>query len=160
MDKQFLEFWGNVLLAAAKGQQQLDDLAPWIKGAGPDSHEWGNLFRKIYGLGPDPADPAAWNQAMRLFQSSLKEWMALFDMVPRGELAALQKKNRELEERVARQEATIELLRQRLDEKGIPSPNTVLDFSRLMQKQSQQFQDLMKSMGAGFKKDEDTTTPG
>ena len=27
MDRQFLEFWGNSILVAAKGQKQLEDLA-------------------------------------------------------------------------------------------------------------------------------------
>jgi hypothetical protein len=31
MDSQFLEFWGNYLLAAAKGQKQLEDLNQWIR---------------------------------------------------------------------------------------------------------------------------------
>ena len=31
MDSRFLEFWGNYMLAAAKGQQQIDDLYKLLK---------------------------------------------------------------------------------------------------------------------------------
>jgi hypothetical protein len=32
MDRQFLEFWGNFMLNAAKSQKQLEDLTAWMKG--------------------------------------------------------------------------------------------------------------------------------
>jgi hypothetical protein len=157
MDRQFLEFWGNVLLATAKGQQQLEQLAPWLKGMGADSPEWAGLFKKIYGLENSLAGSKAWEQALQQFQSSLKEWMALFDMVPRSELTAAQKKNQELEQQLVDQQATIEQLQQLLNEKGIPSSKAVLDFSNLMQKQSKQFQKLMGNLGDVFKTDKDTS---
>jgi len=152
MDRQFLEFWGRVLLSAAKGQQQLEELAPWLKGMGADSHEWAGLFSKIYGLDTISSGSKAWDQAMQQFQTSLKEWMTLFDMVPRSELVAAQKKNQELEHQLSRQQATIKQYQQLLDEKGIPSSEAVLEFSNLMQKQSEQFQQLMGSIGEVFKK--------
>ena len=30
MDKYFMEFWGNFLISAAKGERQLDEMARWI----------------------------------------------------------------------------------------------------------------------------------
>jgi len=153
MDRQFLEFWGNLLLATAKGQQQIEDLAPWMQGMGSDSHEWASLFRKIYGLEPKFTGSKAWDQAIQQIQTSLKEWMAIIDMVPRSELTAAQKRNQELEKLMAEQQTTIEQLQKLLDEKGIPSSKAMLDFSRLMQTQSEQFQDLMASLGEAFETD-------
>ncbi len=156
MDRKFLEFWGNVLLATAKGQQQLEQLAPWLKDMGADSPEWANLFSKIYGLDTSLSGSKAWEQAKQRFQSSLKEWMALFDMVPRSELKAAQKKNQALKQQLTDQQATIEQLQQLLNKKGIPSSKAVLEFSNLIQKQSEQFQKLMGSIGDVFKPDKDT----
>jgi hypothetical protein len=150
MDTHFLEFWGNVLLTAAKGQKQMESLAPWLKSMGADASQWARLFQNIYGIATDPSDSAAWDRARRQFQSSFKEWLALFDVVPRSEVDAANKKNLQLEQEIAGQQKTIEHLRQLLEERGVPSSKAVLDFSRLMHKQSQQFQDLMGSMGKAF----------
>ncbi len=155
MDRQFLEFWGNVLLATAKGQQQVEALAPWLRGFGGDSPEWTGLFSKIYGLDTKMSGSKAWDQAMQQFQSSLTEWMALFDMVPRSELAAAQKKNQQLAQQLADQHATINQLQELLAEKGIPSSKAVLEFSKLVQRQSEQFHKLMGSIGKVFKSDQD-----
>ena len=156
MDRQFLEFWGNVLLTAAKGQQQLEELAPWLKDMGADSHEWASLFRKIYGLDTNLSGTQAWDQATRQFQSSLKEWLALFDMVPRSELTEAQNKIKDLEQQLTDQQVTIAQLQELLNQKGIPSSKAVLEFSHLMQKQSDQFQELMGSIGNVFKSEKDT----
>ena len=51
MDRQFLEFWGNFLLSAAKSQKQLEDMTEWMKGGLKGFEELTSLFRKIYGLG-------------------------------------------------------------------------------------------------------------
>jgi len=157
MDKQFLEFWGNLLLATAKGQQQIEDLVPWLKGAGLDSNALSGLFQKIYGLGSHASGTQAWEQARQQFQTSLKEWMSLFDMVPRSELTDVKKKNQELKEQLADQQATIEQLQKLLNAKGIPSSKAVLEFSDLMQKQSEQFQTLMGSINDAFKSNTDAT---
>jgi hypothetical protein len=155
VDRQFLEFWGNVLLTAAKGQKQLEELAPWMRGMRADSSKWESLFRNIYGIDAEKTGSAAWDKAMQQFQSSLKEWLTLLDVVPRGDVEALQKKNQVLEQKILDQKTTIQQLQQLLNEKGIPSSKAMLDFSDLMQKQSQQFQDLMGSMAGAFKSDID-----
>jgi len=150
MDKKFLEFWGNLLLASAKGQQQLEEMAPWLKGAGLDSDGLGSLFQKSYGLDTAADGSKTWEQARQQFQTSFKEWMALLDMVPRKELTAVEKKNQELRQELTDQQVTIEQLQRLLNEKDIPSSKAMLDFTRLMQTQSAQFQDLMASVGAFF----------
>lgn len=156
MDRQFLEFWGNVFLAAAKGQKQLEGLAPWMKGMDVGSDDWVSLFQNIYGLDAYSAGSTAWDQAKKQFQSSLKEWLTLLDVVPRSELEAIKKKNLTLEKKLANLKDTIQNLQQLLSEKGIPSSKAMLDFSRLMEKQSNQFQELMDGVSRAFKIEKDT----
>jgi hypothetical protein len=31
MDRHFLEFWGNFLINAAKGQKQMEDMSKWMQ---------------------------------------------------------------------------------------------------------------------------------
>ena len=50
MDSQFLEFWGNYLLAAASGQKQLEDLNRWISQGFSGCDELTAMFNKFYGL--------------------------------------------------------------------------------------------------------------
>ena len=155
MDRQFLEFWGNSILAAAKGQKQLDDLARWMRGLGSGSEDWTAMFRQFYDLGTEAADSNAWDQAMKQFQSSLKDWLDLMNLAPKIEIEKLQKKCRALEEKIAAQQDTIRQLQKRAGEKGDHLSNAVVDFSRLMEQQSKQFQELMGSVGKAFSKDTD-----
>ena len=157
MDRQFLEFWGNSILVAAKGQKQLEDLAHWASGAGAISDEWADLFRRAYGLSLETSESNARDQAMKQFQSSLKDWLALMNVVPKGELEALKKKCQALEQKLAAQQDTIRQLQQLLSEKGLPISDAVLDFSRLMEQQSRQFQELMGNVGRAFNKDADSS---
>ncbi len=157
MDRQFLEFWGKSILAAAKGQEQLEDLSNWIRGLGAGSENWTALFRQTYGLEPETSDSKAWDQAMKQFQSSLKSWLFLMNLVPSGELEALQKKCQALEQKVAAQQGTIRHLQQLAGEKSIPVSDAVLNFSRLMEQQSRQFEELMGSVGKAFSKETDSS---
>ena len=50
MDKQFLEFWGNFMLNAAKSQKQLEDMAEWMKGGFTGFQDLTSMFEKVYGL--------------------------------------------------------------------------------------------------------------
>jgi dTDP-4-amino-4,6-dideoxygalactose transaminase len=67
MDRQFLEFWGNYLLAAAKGQKQLEDLNRWIRRGCSGFEELTAMFKKYYGLQDprrkDSAADQAWQNA-------------------------------------------------------------------------------------------------
>ena len=59
MDKNFLEFWGNFFINAAKGQQQLEDMGQWMSQGFKGFEELTAMFRKCYGLdqlSPDAPD--------------------------------------------------------------------------------------------------------
>ena len=111
MDRQFLEFWGNFMLNAAKSQKQLEDLTAWMKGGLKGFEELSSLFQKIYGLGKveqeSPDGLKTWAAAQENFTQSYREYLTLLGVVPREEHLALVRKYEELKEKVASQEETI-----------------------------------------------------
>ncbi len=49
MDKNSMEFWGNYLLSAARGQQNLEDMAKWLQQGFRGFEGVTEMFRKAYG---------------------------------------------------------------------------------------------------------------
>jgi hypothetical protein len=45
-----LEFWGNFLINAAKGQKQLEDMSKWMQQGFEGFDELTGMFKKFYGL--------------------------------------------------------------------------------------------------------------
>ena len=157
MDKQFLEFWGNFLLNAARTQKQLDDIAEWMRGGFTGFEELTSLFQKIYGLeGVKKESPdylKTWIGAQENFKESFKDYLALLGVVPREEYLALVKKYEELKEKVESQDETIRHLRTLLSEaKREEYQNVAGQVEELVKKQGDQFQKLMDSFGQVFKK--------
>ena len=159
MDRQFLEFFGNFLLNAAKGQKQLEDMTRWMKKGFSGFDESTDMFQRFYGLDglpPDSPDYAkAWQKASEGFKASFNDWLTLINVVPKSELLALEEKHEALKEKIAAQEETILHLRSLLNEKGVPYTEAVQDFGKMLEKQARQFQELMESVGKAFKKDGD-----
>lgn len=156
MDRQFLEFMGNLMLSVAKGRKHLEDMVKWMGCglAGPE--DISALFGKFYGLeGPrkDRFDhQKAWTAAMELFSASFREYMALFGAVPREDHLSLLKRVEGLEERVASQDETIRRLRVLLADAGREECRDMAGhFQDLVQKQAEQFQELMDSLGQVFR---------
>jgi uncharacterized coiled-coil protein SlyX len=151
VDSQFLEFWGNFFLAAAKGQKQMEDLARWmsqgIKTSGFE--DLAAMFTRAYGLkepGPDNAsDEGTWEAAARQFNRSFKEYMALMGMVSSEDHRRLQKKYESLEKKCADQEETIAHLRRLIGAGEFGHEEVVKNFQSILQKQSTQFRDLVDS---------------
>jgi hypothetical protein len=155
VDRHFLEFWGNFLLQAAKGQKQLEDLAQWSNRSLLNFGDFTALFRQAYGLDqPQPESPdylEIWKKAEQDFRNSFQDYLRLLGVVPREEYAALARKYEKLEEKLAQQEETIQHLRQLLSDKGLDLAVVTLEFQQLMKKQSEQFHELMKDVGEAFK---------
>ena len=157
MDRQFLEFLGNFLLNAAKGQKQLEDMTRWIGGGFSGFDDLTRMFRKFYDMNGLPlASPdytRAWEKASENFKQSYHEWLNLMNVIPKSEYQTLQKKCEILEEKVASQDKTIRQLRKLLSEKGLPYADAVRGFTSMMEQQGYQFQELMNSLGKAFKKE-------
>lgn len=157
MDRHFLEFWGNFLLQVAKGQKQLEDVAKWSKRGFINFGDFTTLFRQAYGLEePDQDRPdyqQIWKKAEKDFRTSFQDYLSLLGVIPREEYAELARKYEKLEEKLAEQEETIKHLRQLLSDKGMDYAVVTLEFQKLMQKQGEQFQELMKDFGEAIKED-------
>jgi DNA repair exonuclease SbcCD ATPase subunit len=152
MDRQFLEFWGNYLLAAAKGQKQLEDLNQWIRQGFRGFEELTAMFKKFYALEDprkgDSDSTRAWQNAAADFRNSFNAYITLMGMVPQDKYLTLEQKYAALQKKVAEQKETIQALRKLLTEKGTYQGETVKVFQDLVQKQSDAFEKLMKNIAA------------
>ncbi|MDD5476480.1 MAG: hypothetical protein PHU03_08225 [Syntrophales bacterium] len=156
MDAKFLEFWGKSLLNLAKGQRQLEELSRFMSGGfeGSGSQGIAELFKSTYGLDKLEKNGAEYlklyEKASRSFQKSLREYMGLFDVVPRGEMESLQQECEVLKAKVAEQEKVIEQLGSILGEKGMEPGESVLNLQELLKRQTDEFQKMMNEMGKAF----------
>jgi DNA repair exonuclease SbcCD ATPase subunit len=157
MDRQSLEFLGNFFLAVAQGQKQLEDMRDWMSGKKSTFDEWTPMFRRCFGLEKEEANSTAWTQAMQQFQASVTDWLTLMNVVPKSEFEALQKENEALQQKNAEQEKTIQHLQGLFSEKGTHLLDAAQEFSRMTAQQSEQFQELMGSMGELFRTDKDSS---
>lgn len=158
MDPHFLEFWGNLLINAAKQQKQLEDLTQWMQQGFKGFDELTAMFKKFYGLEhmekDTPAYTETWETASENFLQSFSDVIALMGMVPKDEHLALVKKYEELKKKVETQEETINHLQLLLEEKKAESQEELVKgFQDLIEKQSKQFQETMKTFGSFFNKE-------
>ena len=161
VDRHFLELWGNLLINAAKGQKQIEELTQWINQGLKGFEGQNAIFRKFYGLNSlDQESPdflKASKNAADDFQKSLKEYLDLMGVVRKDEHLKLVGKYEDLKKKAADQEETIKHLRMLLDEKGIAQGEVPKGFQDLIRKQTDQFQDLMKGFGHFHEKDPSST---
>jgi hypothetical protein len=155
MDRHFLEFWGNYLTNAAKGQKQLEDMAAWM-GQGLRGFEYlTTLFRQSYGLDELETDSPeylkTWKKAEQDFRTAYKDYLSFFGVVSKEEHLALVKKCEELEQEVAAREETIAHLRSLLTQKMLDQGDLFQGFQEVAKEQAVQFQELMTSLGKSFK---------
>jgi hypothetical protein len=158
MDRNFLEFWGNLFINAAKQQKQLEDLAKWMQQGFKGFDDLTAMFNKFYGLESlkkdTPAYKESWEAASENFLNSFKNYLDLMGMVPKNEHLELVKKYEELKEKVADQEETISHLRMLLEQRKAESQDELVQgFQDLIDKQSKQFQQTMETFGSLFKKE-------
>jgi hypothetical protein len=159
MDKQFLEFWGNFLIHAAKGQKQLEDMTQWMQQGFKGFDELTAMFKTCYGLDnldeSTSNDMSSWKKASEDFQKSFKDYLRLMGLVSKNEHLALVKKYETLKEKFAIQEETIKHLRMLLEEKYDKSQEDLAQgFQTLIEKQTQQFQQTIEAFGQSFKEKE------
>jgi len=158
MDRQFLEFWGNYLLAAAKGQKQLEDLNRWISQGFSGFEELTAMFKKFYGLERSPQEnpdsAKAWENAAAGFRNSFDAYLDLMGVVPRDKYQTLEQKCGVLQKKVADQEETIKVLRSLLTEEGTYQGETVKVLQNLVNTQTDAFETLMKSLTADTEDEE------
>jgi hypothetical protein len=161
MDRKFLEFWGNALLSAAKGQEQVETLNRWASEGFRTFEQQLSFFQKFYG--PDKKQDTTtdsqemWAKAASDFMKSYQEFLGLMGMIPREDYEALSRENEALKKKAVDLE---EALRRETKKTGTDETDpaeVVKGFEGLMKKQAEQFQALMGSYGklydAAVKKD-------
>jgi hypothetical protein len=152
MDKHFLEFWGNLLLNAARGQKQLDETTKWMQQGFTGFENLSEMFRQCYGLdAKSPDDSPARKKAQADFQKSFGDYLSLFGVVPKEEHLDLVKKYEELRQKADAQEETIKHLRMLLEEKGFDQAKVISGLQELMVEQGEQFRKLMESFSDLYK---------
>ena len=169
MDPKFLEFWGNCLVTLSKLGQ-----APDPKRFQEEALRfWGNLltgkketgqfnaseifekqlelFRKCYGLEEKAQEPEfieSFKQASGDFQRSFKEFMSVFDFVPREDYEQLKKKTEELNAKVREQNEIIRQLRMEKIREGAEEIAAASGIQELIKNQAEQFSALMDTLGS------------
>jgi hypothetical protein len=155
MDTGFFEFWSQAFMNMAKGQRQVDEFNRWMQQGFSGSESLSELFRQIYGL--DRVEKSSdeygelYEKASQTFRQSFREYLRLFDVVPRQEHDELIGECEALKKKVSAQEITIAHLRKILGEKGMDSVEAVQDLQDVLKKQTDQFQEMMQTMGQVFK---------
>jgi hypothetical protein len=163
MDEKFLEFWGNLLINAARSKKQTDDFFSWMKSGGgaeapkttlPGTEEMAAAFRRFYGLDKVPEKGEDYNrlyrQSLEDFHKSFKDYLGLMGIVPREEHLALVKKYETLKERCAEQEETIRHLKMLLAANKNGRNGLSDQFQDLVKNQSELFQQMMSDFGQCF----------
>jgi hypothetical protein len=152
MDKQFMEFWGNACLSAARGQQQLEDMAKWFTGL-VDFNDLNTMFSKIYGFGASQKDLpdyfSWWEKSMNELQKSFQSFFTMMDLVPRKAYQDLEEENKVLKLKIAELEKK-QPLNTILDEEIKLASEGVKGFKGLMEEQVRQYQELMDNIGKVF----------
>jgi hypothetical protein len=156
MDKQFLEFWGNMMLSSAKGQQQFDDIMKLFSGNFTEFKDISSTFCKMYGIDPEaqkaPGNLTIWQKAFDEFQKSFGELAIMMDLVPRKDYIALSRENQDLKKRLSELEEGIAHQRALLAEKSnaASSGEGLKGFQELINEQAKQYQNFMKNIGNVF----------
>ncbi|MDM8537746.1 hypothetical protein QUF70_13395 [Desulfobacterales bacterium HSG17] len=169
MDEKFLELWGNLLISAARGKKQSNDIFRWMqtgfpnlndtssnKPGFPDFKEVSEMFHRLYGLDQvsNPSDEykKMSGQAFQDFQKSFKNYLDSMGIVSKDEHLTLIKKYEKLKTKCADQEETINHLKMLLDSKGINQPEISSQFQDIVKNQGELFQKMMIDFGQHFNK--------
>ncbi len=151
MDRKFLEFWGNFLLNAAKGQEQAENFSRLIQDGFKTFEQQLSLFQKLYGLDkkPGPSTPYAemWAKAASDFTKSYQEFLGLMGVVPRDDYEALSREHEILKKKYAALEDKLRRSRSKAGAGETDPLEVAKGFEGLMKKQAEQFQALMASYG-------------
>jgi hypothetical protein len=151
LDKQFLEFWGNLFLSAARGQRQLDEFSRWMSQGMSGFRGLNDMFRQFYGLGREGSgDAVDWNTARDSFDKAYRAYLDTLGVVPAADYLALKKQLEALQKKAQDQEAALRKLRLELSESKMAQGDVVRGFQELIEVQSEQFRELTDSFSRFF----------
>ncbi|MCP4020229.1 MAG: hypothetical protein GY729_00165 [Desulfobacteraceae bacterium] len=156
MDKNFLEFWGNTMLTAAKGQKQMEEMTNWMEKGFSGMKEMNDMFLKFYGIQTKESEKqnkfndfeAMQKEAFSNFSHSFEAYLQLFDAIPRKKHVELVKKYEALKKQVQDQEETITHLRMMMEDRGERKTDVVEKLNEIVGLQSDQFKKLMNEFSS------------
>jgi hypothetical protein len=172
MNERFLDFWGKYFLdlmqAGLKpGEKFPDEMFSFWHEFMKDPQAAQRLFaspaavfdkqldffRKCCGLKED-SELSDYFKALKgaadEFRKSAKEFLPLFDAVPREEYDELKKKYGELQENFEAREETIRQLRMKLLVKGVEEMGAASGIQEMIKTQTEQFTALMDALGGVY----------
>jgi polyhydroxyalkanoate synthesis regulator protein len=173
VDEKFLEFWGNLLLNAAKSKQQTEALMRWLRMGFPGMtsppsskrsatgfDEMIATFQKLYGLedtSEKKQDPQkTWSEAMEEFQKSFQDSLAFYGVVPKKEHLTLVEKYEKLKAKCNDQEETIRHLRMLLSDRKEVESDTTTQLQDIVRNQGELFQKMMTDFSQCFSSEKPT----
>lgn len=147
MDRNFLEFWGNMLLTTARGQKQMEDFSKVMKGGFCGFQDMNEMFGSFSGFNALTRSSIEYlkvfTRATEEFQKSFKEFLTLMDLVPRKDYLSLQEEYEALKKRT--EEKKENKMDKILGEELSLQTQGLRSFEELMRNQTKQFQDLMSN---------------
>ncbi|HEC32005.1 MAG TPA: hypothetical protein ENI41_05905 [Deltaproteobacteria bacterium] len=156
MNKEFLEFWGNLLVDVARKQKRAAEIGQWISSGFKGFEDLTEQFKKFYGLDKlsenDPQYASLWEKSVSDFRSAFKEYLELFDVVSREKYEEVARECKELKDKVKRLEERIKQLEALLGAKGFEYASVATEFQKLVEKQTREFQKMMEGFTAPFEK--------
>ncbi len=159
MDKNFFEIWGQLFLNAAKTQQQMEDFGQWMTQGLKGFEQMAPLYKNPYrpDVPKEGEEDAAdymgiYKQSVEMFRKSFREYLAMFDMVPKADYLDLEKKVADLEGKLSEQEETIAQLRKLMGTGSGEHNNIAEGFRELLEQQANEFQKLMNNLSSFGKK--------
>ncbi len=154
IDADLLEFWGNLLLNAAKSQRAGQAAADWMQQGFSAMGELSEQFQRAYGFTPptndtrtETEDDNAWQQAMERYQHAFLQFLKLLDVVPRSTHQALEKRYDKLQTEMMACKATVARLAAQLNKGRGENDQAAFtaEFAQLVDKQARQFTQLLES---------------
>jgi len=159
MHSQFMEFFGNYLIQAARWQKLAEQSSPSVTPGVMDVAEFGRLFQQACSI-DGPAESASaeysriWQQAIENFQSVFCPNARMWGWIPQADYQVLQEKCDSLEITIQKKDQIISQLRSLLEEKGLGQIELLQRYQSLIQDQSDEFQMFMKNFGDAVLKTE------
>jgi hypothetical protein len=147
MDKNFLEFWGNFMLSAAKGQKQMEDMSKWMNSGFTGTNQISEMFCKAYGLTPSTPNKKEQmhfpKETVKEFYKSFEMFLSLFDLIPKKKYLELEKKYEELKKEMKDREETADQFKIFMDGKKDQQKSTLNALNDIIVQQTSHFQKMM-----------------
>jgi CRISPR/Cas system-associated endonuclease Cas3-HD len=156
MNVNLLEFWGQTFLNAARSQQQLENMNKLLGENISNDNPMVNSIFKAFGVPkPEKVTPedliGLTQKSTDAYKEFFKSSLGLFEVVSKEDHLKVVKENEELKEKIATLEKIISDSKKRGDEE-LDQQEVVNNMAQIMKSQTQQFQELMKSVNQYYKK--------